>query len=74
MQIAGITAKGQMTIPVSILKAAHMETGDILVFEIEDDHLIVKKITFPANADLNYSREMLNEWSSPEDEKAWKRL
>ena len=63
-----------MTIPVSIRKAAHMEAGDTLVFEIEDDHLIVRKIKSPTDAYLKGIEETLNEWSSPEDEKACKRL
>lgn len=63
-----------MTIPVSIRKTAQMETGDTLAFEIEGDHLIVRKIKPPTDAYLKGIEETLNEWSSPEDEKAWKRL
>jgi antitoxin PrlF len=74
MQISRITAKGQTTIPVSIRKAAHMEAGDTLAFEIKGDHLIVRKIKSPTDAYLKGIEETLNEWSSPEDEEAWSGL
>jgi AbrB family looped-hinge helix DNA binding protein len=74
MQIARISAKGQTTIPVSIRKAAHMEAGDTLAFEIKGDHLIVRKIESPTDAYLKGIEETLNEWSSPEDEEAWNGL
>ena len=74
MQIARITAKGQTTIPVSIRKAAHMEAGDTLAFEIKGDHLIVRKIKSPTDAYLKGIEETLNEWCSPEDEEAWSGL
>lgn len=65
MQIARITAKGQMTIPVSIRKAAHFNAGDTLAFEIKGDYLIVRKTESPAGIE-----ERFNEWYSPEDEEA----
>jgi len=74
MQIARITAKGQTTIPVSIRKAAHMEAGDTLAFEIKGDHVIVTKIKTPADAYLKGLEETFNEWSSQGDEEAWNGL
>lgn len=74
MQIARITAKGQTTIPVAIRKAAHINAGDTLAFEIKGDYLIVRKIKSPTDAYLKGIEETLNEWSSPEDEEAWNGL
>ena len=74
MQIARKTAKGQMTIPVSIRKAAHFNAGDTLAFEIKGDCLIVRKIESPADGYLKGIEETLNEWYSPEDEEAWSGL
>lgn len=74
MHISRITAKGQTTIPVSIRKAAHLKAGDTLAFEIKGDHVIVRKINSPDDAYLKGVEEMLNEWSSPEDEEAWNAL
>lgn len=45
MQLAKITARGQTTIPKSIREAAGLHVGDVIAFEIEDDHLVVHKVT-----------------------------
>jgi len=74
MELAKISAKGQTTIPASIRSAAHLEAGDTLAFEIEGDHLIVRKIQAPADDYLNALSSTLNEWSSPDDEDAWRAL
>ena len=74
MHIARITAKGQTTIPVSIRKAAHMNTGDTLAFELKGDHVIIRKIKSPADEYLKGIEGTLSEWSSPEDEEAWNAL
>ena len=74
MNVAKITSKGQITIPAAIRKAAKLKESDMLAFEIEDDHLIVRKITAPVDVYLNGVSETLNEWASAEDEEAWKGL
>jgi antitoxin PrlF len=74
MPISRITAKGQTTIPVSIRKAAHINAGDTLAFEIKGDYLIVRKIKSPNDAYLKGVEATLNEWSSPEDKEAWSGL
>ena len=71
MEFAKITSKGQTTIPLAIRKAARLEAGDLLAFEVEGDHLIVRKIRTPADEYLQGVQETLGEWSSPEDEEAW---
>lgn len=71
MEFAKITSKGQTTIPLAIRKAAHLEAGDLLAFEVEGDHLIVRKIRAPADEYLQGVQEALGEWSSPEDEEGW---
>ena len=71
METAKITTKGQTTIPASIRKAVHLKAGDLLAFEVEGDHLIVRKIRSPDDAYLHGIEGTLEEWSSPEDEEAW---
>jgi AbrB family looped-hinge helix DNA binding protein len=39
-----ITQKGQVTIPKRIRRFLHIERGDELNFEIENDQVVVKKI------------------------------
>lgn len=74
MKVAKITSKGQITIPAAIRKAAQLKESDMLAFEIEDDHLVVRKITVSVDVYLDGVSGMLDEWTSPEDEKAWKGL
>jgi AbrB family looped-hinge helix DNA binding protein len=74
MHIARITSKGQITIPVSIRKAAQLKAGDTLEFELKGDYVIVRKIKSPADEYLKGIEETLSEWSSPEDEEAWNAL
>ncbi len=74
MELAKITSKGQVTIPAAIRKAAQLKKSDMLTFEIEGDHLIVRKIKAPVDVYLNGVSETLNEWISEEDEEAWSDL
>ena len=74
MEFAKITARGQTTIPKSIRKAACLDEGDVIAFEIEGDHLVVRKVTPGQDDYLQGLSEVLSEWVSPEDEEAWREL
>ncbi len=74
MELAKITARGQTTIPKRIREAANLGEGDVLSFEIEGDHLVIHKVTPGQDAYLQGLSEILSEWVSPEDEKAWREL
>lgn len=74
MEFAKITARGQTTIPKSIRAAAGLDEGDVVAFEIEGDHLIVRKVTPGRDDYLRGLSEVLSEWASPEDEDAWRDL
>ena len=63
MELAKITARGQTTIPKSIRTAANLSEGDVIAFEVRSDHL-----------DLRGLSQILGEWTSPEDEAAWRDL
>lgn len=71
MQLAKITARGQTTIPKSIRQAANLDTGDVIAFEIEGDHLVVRKVTPGQDNYLEGLSVIMSEWVSPEDEEAW---
>ena len=74
MELAKITARGQTTIPKSIRKAARLGEGDVIAFEIEGDHLVVRKVTPGQDDYLQGLSEVLSEWVSHEDEAAWREL
>lgn len=40
--LAKVTSKGQITIPKEVRELLHIQTGSIVVFEKEDDKLVVK--------------------------------
>ena len=76
MELSKITARGQTTIPKRIREAADLREGDVLAFEIEGDHLAVRKVRSRVGGDdyLIGLSEALKEWASPEDEEAWSDL
>lgn len=82
METAKITSKGQMTIPKHIRERAHLNTGDVLVLDMENGRIVMRKLAPREGAkdavkDGAYLRSVqatLEEWSSPEDEDAWRDL
>ena len=74
MDLARITARGQATIPKRVRDAAGLAAGDLLSFEVQSDHLVVRKLPTADDAYLQGVSGMLDEWNSPEDEAAWRDL
>ncbi len=75
MELARVTAKGQATIPKRIREAAHIREGDLLAFELDSNNqIIIKRIDSPIDAELSAVQETLSEWSSLQDEEAWRDL
>ncbi len=74
MDIARITSKGQMTIPKRIRDAAHLASGDVLVLEVEDGKVRMRKLPAGEDRYLRGVQETLQEWNSPEDNDAWRDL
>ncbi len=70
MEIATLTAKGQVTVPKAVREALGLRQGDQLSWELEDGSVRVRAV---APLDLVYLQGLessLGEWSSPEDEEA----
>ena len=55
-------------------EVANLREGDVLAFEVEGDHLAVRKVTPNRDEYLHGLSEGLGEWTSPEDEEAWRDL
>lgn len=68
MQPSGrITSKGQTTIPRQVREKSGLRPGDVLVYELDDDEVRLRK---QAPLDVAYLRAVqttLSEWVSPED-------
>lgn len=71
-EIGKITSKGQTTIPAALRKELGLHPGDEIVFQIEDDTLIIKK-ALPI--DVAYYRAiqqgLSSEWNSDIDGEAY---
>ncbi len=74
MELARITSKGQMTIPKRVRDAAHLASGDLMLFEVEDGRVTMRKLPVGEDAYLRGVQETLVEWASAEDEDAWRDL
>ena len=74
MDVATLTAKGQVTVPKAVREALGLRQGDLLSWELEDGSVRVRAV---APLDLAYLRGLergLSEWSSPADEEAFRDL
>ena len=74
VDFATITTGGQVTIPEPIREASGLAEGDVIAFEIEDDHVLLRKVVSNADGYVQGLTAVLSEWDSPEDEAAWRDL
>ena len=74
MDVARVTAQGRTTIPKRVREAVNLNAGDLLLFEVRSDRLVVRKLPAVADAYLQGVSRALDEWKSPEDEAAWRDL
>lgn len=73
--IAKVTVKGQTTIPKEVRAALNIKPGDLLLWETNDEG--GAKVRRVEPLDLAYLRAVegtLGEWSSQEDEDAYRGL
>jgi len=69
-----ITQKYQTTIPAPVRKLLHLQAGDAVAFDIEDNVVHLRKAK---NIDLAFVQSLestLNEWNSPADDEAYHEL
>ena len=74
MKSSKITPRGQATIPKSVREAAGLYAGDVLAFETDGDRVVVRKVGQEHDGHLQALSETLIEWTSAEDEEAWRDL
>ncbi|MGE4492587.1 MAG: AbrB/MazE/SpoVT family DNA-binding domain-containing protein [Syntrophotalea sp.] len=66
-----LTSKYQATIPEPVRRALHLDAGDAIAFDIENDHITLRKAR---PVDLAFTRALegtLTEWESSADEEAY---
>ncbi len=74
VELATLTAKGQVTVPKAVRDALGLQQGDQLSWELEDGSVRVRALT---PLDLSYLRGLeagLQEWSSADDDVAFANL
>jgi AbrB family looped-hinge helix DNA binding protein len=74
MKASKLTSKYQATVPKEIREFLHLKSGDGIVWEIENDCVVIKKIQ---KLDLEWHKSLestLTEWSTKEDDEAYDSL
>ena len=72
MQLAKVSSKGQITIPIEIRKNLHLKTGDILAWDIKEGGNVSVRRVEPIDLDyLSAISGTLSEWNSDTDEEAY---
>ena len=74
MKFSRVAENGQTTIPKSIREAAGLYVGDVLAFETEGEHVVVHKVAGGPDDHLHRPSGLMSEWTSQEDEEAWRDL
>jgi AbrB family looped-hinge helix DNA binding protein len=72
--ISKVTQKYQATIPRGVREKLEIEKGDRVIFEIEDEKVVLKKVSTVDWEYLESISATLGEWSSEADEEAYRDL
>ena len=72
--ISRLTSKGQATIPVDVRKALQLKPGDRVAFEVAGRKVTLRRVDPADRAFLKLSEQAFNEWTSAEDQEAFRDL
>jgi AbrB family looped-hinge helix DNA binding protein len=74
MFVSKISRKGQVTIPKKVRDTLHAREGDLIEYEVHDNVVTVRRVE-PFDRSFHTAlASALTEWSSPEDDKAFRDL
>jgi AbrB family looped-hinge helix DNA binding protein len=74
MLASKVTEKYQATIPNNIRHFLHLKKGDRVMFGIEENKVILKKLPYTDYEYLDSLSNSLTEWLSSEDDEAYNDL
>jgi AbrB family looped-hinge helix DNA binding protein len=66
-----ITSKGQTTSPREVRERLSLRPGDVIVYDLDDDEVRLRKQAPLDMAYLRAAQTTLSEWDSPEDAAAF---
>jgi AbrB family looped-hinge helix DNA binding protein len=74
MKTSRLSSKGQVTIPIEVRQAIGLEPGDLVGYEVKDGIVTLQRAE-PFDGAFHAALSTTpTEWSSPEDEKAFRDL
>lgn len=62
-----VTSKAQTTIPKKVREKLDIHVNDTIMFEIKEDHAIIRKLKVVNTGYLKALETILEEWNSEED-------
>jgi AbrB family looped-hinge helix DNA binding protein len=71
MLCSKISRKGQVTIPKQVRQCIRVAPGDLIEYEIQDDTVLIRRVTPFDRSFYTALQETLTEWASPEDNQAF---
>jgi antitoxin PrlF len=74
MLVSKVSSKGQVTIPKEVRDHLRAGPGDLIEYEVQGNVVVVRRIEPFDRAFHAALSDTLTEWSSPEDEKAFRDL
>lgn len=74
MLLSKITRRGQITIPREIRERLRTKAGDFVAFDITGPGVTIRRLAPFAREWHAALAGALDEWSSPEDQEAWRCL
>ena len=74
MFVSKISTKGQVTIPKSVRESLRASPGDCIEYEVQDNGILLRRVEPFDRAFHTALSNTLTEWSSPEDEEAFRDL
>ncbi len=74
MELAKVRSKGPVTIPKKVRSALGIRRGDILRLEVEGDHAVLRRVAAGGEDDLKALAATLDEWTTANDEDAYRDL
>lgn len=74
MHTSKISSKGQVTLPKAVRDAVGLQPGDMIAYEVNDGVIMLRTVE-PFDAAFHTAlSNTLDEWATPEDEKAFRGL